>query len=169
MNTSRNPCGEIADSCPNRHCERSEAIHSSTARKNGLVRGACHRARIRATRWLAMTMLSNIAKSCVAGALPPRGPCACPRLDLNDRTIWYSGANVADLRAPFRGKRASPRGSNRHFQHVELSESEKVSGIGDQAIDQAADRRHRARIDRPDDRDVRAVDDDGRPGKPSAG
>jgi hypothetical protein len=35
-----------------RHCERSEAIHGS---KNGLLR-RCHRARIRATRWLlAMT------------------------------------------------------------------------------------------------------------------
>jgi hypothetical protein len=38
-----------------RHCERSEAIHLATQRKNGLLRGACHRARIRATRWLAMT------------------------------------------------------------------------------------------------------------------
>jgi len=37
------------------HCERSEAIHSSLARRDGLPRGACHRARIRATRWLAMT------------------------------------------------------------------------------------------------------------------
>ena len=38
-----------------RHCERSEAIHSAAQRKSGLLRGACHRARIRATRWLAMT------------------------------------------------------------------------------------------------------------------
>jgi hypothetical protein len=38
-----------------RHCERSETIHSSFARRDGLLRGACHRARIRATRWLAMT------------------------------------------------------------------------------------------------------------------
>ena len=37
--------------------ERSdEAIHSVFARRNGLLRGACHRARIRATRWLAMTV-----------------------------------------------------------------------------------------------------------------
>jgi hypothetical protein len=28
--------------------------------QNGLLRGACHRARIRATRWLAMTMLEII-------------------------------------------------------------------------------------------------------------
>jgi hypothetical protein len=40
-----------------RHCERGEAIHAATKRKNGLLRGACHRARIRATRWLAMTVL----------------------------------------------------------------------------------------------------------------
>jgi hypothetical protein len=51
-----------------RHCERSEAIHSSFTRRDGLLRcarndgagpgllrGACHRARVRATRWLAMT------------------------------------------------------------------------------------------------------------------
>src|SRR5258705_9279966 len=40
-----------------RHCERSEAIHFAAQRKKGLLRrGACHRARIRATRWLlAMT------------------------------------------------------------------------------------------------------------------
>src|SRR5882757_8746460 len=37
-----------------RHCEEGsdEAIHSIPARRNGLLRGACHRARIRATRWL---------------------------------------------------------------------------------------------------------------------
>jgi hypothetical protein len=40
-----------------RHCERSEAIHCPRLRRHGLLRrGACHRARIRATRWLlAMT------------------------------------------------------------------------------------------------------------------
>src|SRR5437879_6893813 len=45
-----------------RHCERSEAIHSSFARRDGLLRGACHRAAIRPTRWLAMTW-GQIAKS----------------------------------------------------------------------------------------------------------
>src|SRR5688572_25849258 len=40
-----------------RDCQRSEAIHAATRGKYGLLRrGACHRARIRATRWLlAMT------------------------------------------------------------------------------------------------------------------
>src|SRR5260370_16771753 len=37
------------------HCERSEAIQSSL-RPYGLLRGVYHRARIRATRWLAMTV-----------------------------------------------------------------------------------------------------------------
>src|SRR5439155_5176689 len=36
-------------------CAKAEAIHRAAPRKNGLLRGACHRARIRATRWLAMT------------------------------------------------------------------------------------------------------------------
>ena len=39
-------------------CEEGndEAIHSFFALRHGLLRGACHRARIRATRWLAMTI-----------------------------------------------------------------------------------------------------------------
>jgi hypothetical protein len=32
----------------NRHCERSEAIHFAAQRKKRLVRGACHRAALRA-------------------------------------------------------------------------------------------------------------------------
>src|SRR6266851_9299513 len=48
---------------PRRHCERSEAIHRATVRKHGLLRGACHRARIRATRWLAMTTKHTLATS----------------------------------------------------------------------------------------------------------
>src|SRR6202035_4701364 len=41
-----------------------EAIHFAAQRKkDGLLRGACHRARIRATRWLAMTMRHTSAFS----------------------------------------------------------------------------------------------------------
>jgi hypothetical protein len=36
---------------------KAEAIHLSSRGENGLRRGACHRAHVRATRWLAMTML----------------------------------------------------------------------------------------------------------------
>jgi hypothetical protein len=36
--------------------DSSEAIHSFFVRLDGLLRGACHRARIHATRWLAMTV-----------------------------------------------------------------------------------------------------------------
>src|SRR5260370_31348673 len=63
----------------NRHCEPTgranavvvsgfDVIARSVATKqsilsfrggNGLLRGACHRARIRATRWLAMTVLKR--------------------------------------------------------------------------------------------------------------
>ena len=42
----------------------SEAKQSiKPQRKNGLLRGACHRARIRATRWLAMTAEHTFATS----------------------------------------------------------------------------------------------------------
>src|SRR6266436_3204829 len=45
-----------------RHCERSEAIHLAAQRKNGLLRlGACHRARVRATRWLLAMTVSELA------------------------------------------------------------------------------------------------------------
>ena len=48
-----------------RHCERSEAIHRTAQRKNGLHRrGGCHRAGIRATRWLPC-----------ANALHPHSEC----------------------------------------------------------------------------------------------
>jgi hypothetical protein len=43
-----------------RHCERSEAIHSFFLLQDGLLRrGACHRARIRATRWLLAVTVSK--------------------------------------------------------------------------------------------------------------
>jgi hypothetical protein len=54
-----------------RHCERSEAIHSFFARQDGLLRGACHRARIRATRWLAMTAATHSPLSSHAKAGDP--------------------------------------------------------------------------------------------------
>jgi hypothetical protein len=39
-----------------RHCEeRNRRSNPFFTRRDGLLRGACHRARIRATRWLAMT------------------------------------------------------------------------------------------------------------------
>jgi hypothetical protein len=70
-----------------RHCERSEAIHSFFARRDGLLRGACHRARIRATHWLAMTISRHACNSrdakrpsrCIY--LPPKegvGNAGCP-------------------------------------------------------------------------------------------
>src|SRR5580700_2650511 len=43
-----------------RHCERSEAIHRAAKRKHGLLRrGAYHRARIRAARWLLAKTLED--------------------------------------------------------------------------------------------------------------
>ena len=59
---------------PQRHCEErsDEAIQLCHAKKEaGLLRGACHRARIRATRWLAMTWIRfrDLAAHCVRGLL----------------------------------------------------------------------------------------------------
>ena len=56
----------------NRHCEErsDEAIHLSGMPRDGLLREACHRARIRATRWLAMTALSHPRKTKCPEASP---------------------------------------------------------------------------------------------------
>ncbi len=69
--TSRREIAESYFAIRRRHCEErsDEAIHSFFARQDGLLRGACHRARIRATRWLAMTACLGCLKiesSCVA-------------------------------------------------------------------------------------------------------
>ena len=47
--------GGLGASSLRRHCEErsDEAIHASTSGDDGLLRGACHRARVRATRRLA--------------------------------------------------------------------------------------------------------------------
>jgi hypothetical protein len=57
-----------------RHCkERSdEAIHSFFARRDGLLRGGCHRARIRATRWLAMTTQQPVGPLATTPKVRPR-------------------------------------------------------------------------------------------------
>jgi hypothetical protein len=53
--------GEIALVCLYFVIASSEAAKRSivTMARHGLLRGACHRARIRATRWLAMTGLDG--------------------------------------------------------------------------------------------------------------
>jgi hypothetical protein len=59
--------------CHPRHCERSEAIHCHRIfRTMDCFRGACHRARIGATRWLAMTIVQLVTTrdSNAAGAIP---------------------------------------------------------------------------------------------------
>src|SRR4030088_1734518 len=52
-----------------RHCEgrSDQAIHSFFLRRDGLLRGAWHRARIRATRWLAMTLRAQGVSVTVTG------------------------------------------------------------------------------------------------------
>jgi len=70
-----------------RHCEEQsdEAIHSFFARRDGLLRGACHRARLRATRWLAMTVSRRATLPAVIARL--------------DRAIQYSEASVIESRS----------------------------------------------------------------------
>src|SRR5207237_8487743 len=55
---SRRENAEVCVISPS-HCELSEAIQLLISRRDGLLRGACHRARIRATRWLAMTNVTS--------------------------------------------------------------------------------------------------------------
>jgi hypothetical protein len=56
---------QAEEHCSRCHCEEQsdEAIHwPPISVTYGLLRGACHRARIRATRWLAMTVLAAAVK-----------------------------------------------------------------------------------------------------------
>jgi len=67
--------------CISRHCEeplrRSNPLFAyCICGTNGLLRGACHRARIRATRWLDAVGCGEIAKSCTIHSPPPTRPCA---------------------------------------------------------------------------------------------
>src|SRR5712672_2647573 len=73
-----------------RHCEErsDEAIHASSTRRDGLLRGARHRARICATRWLAMTAqhldclwLCEIRKPSLRGAKRRSNPSFFTRRD----------------------------------------------------------------------------------------
>jgi len=66
-----------------RHCEErsEEAIHSSICGANyGLLRGACHRARVRATRWLAMTVLWLPLDLSLRGMVVSLIVCGLPKL-----------------------------------------------------------------------------------------
>src|SRR4030081_1945033 len=75
---------------------RSEATKQSTllfcGANHGLLRGACHRARIRATRWLAMTVLATELAVCKlnpdTGPLPQQNRVrAVPRLGAVDHGL----------------------------------------------------------------------------------
>jgi len=66
-----------------RHCEErsEEAIHSSICGANyGLLRGACHRARVRATRSLAMTVLRLPLDLSPRGMVVSLIVCGLPKL-----------------------------------------------------------------------------------------
>src|SRR3954466_12486728 len=73
-----------------RHCERSEAIHSFFVLRHGLLRGVYHRARIRATRWLAMT--ARELSFCRVGKGALFAPCP-PSL----KTIIVNGGHASAL------------------------------------------------------------------------
>src|SRR5258708_2237604 len=65
----------------------SNATKQSTLpwRPDGLLRGACHRARIRATRWLAMTGVA--CPACALRTSPYASPAACASLRLVVRCV----------------------------------------------------------------------------------
>src|SRR5882724_2365499 len=67
------PCDDLSAEAQR---AKAEAIHSFSTRRNGLLRGACHRARIRATRWLAMTEKTTSASPDDTSAPAPRSGAA---------------------------------------------------------------------------------------------
>src|SRR5438132_7119215 len=75
------------------HCERSEAIHRAAQGTNGLLRGACHRARIRATRWLAMTAVTDANSTVTTADMISRSrDMNCPRFASSFALIEKEGA-----------------------------------------------------------------------------
>jgi hypothetical protein len=86
--------------CEDRHCERSEAIHRAAQRKNGLLRGACHRARIRATRWLAMTaVLDAPSMATTADIISRSRDMNCPRFASRSPSLDKRGRREDRVRA----------------------------------------------------------------------
>src|SRR5229473_2166754 len=80
----------------------------------------------------------------------PMPPARRPvRLDSNEsrRPFPPNDANSG----PFQWRTA-------HFKYAHASELEEVLRVDDQAVDQAADRRDRGRVDHPHGGDIRAVD-----------
>ena len=66
-------CGEIAKLCfPSLRGALATKQSILSSGWHGLLRGACHRARIRATRWLAMTRIASVGWA--KGALAPCPP-----------------------------------------------------------------------------------------------
>src|SRR5436309_7429353 len=71
----------------------SEASHRAAQGKNGLLRGACHRARIRATRWLAMTAVTDANSTVTTADMISRSrDMNCPRFASSFALIEKEGA-----------------------------------------------------------------------------
>jgi hypothetical protein len=70
---------------------------SSFAWRDGLLRGACHRSRIRATRWLAMTVVTT--RHTLRRHRPPTGRREAPPDNRLRRAIQYSEASVMESRS----------------------------------------------------------------------
>src|SRR4030088_1552640 len=80
------------------------AALAMTAWGDGLLRGACHRARIRATRWLAMTGLQTVFGS-LMGWTPPAHGIDGPKIQLVLRLNPWSHCCASSLsRLPERGE-----------------------------------------------------------------
>ena len=69
---------------------------------HGLLRGACHRARVRATRWLAMTMWRQWARQ---NNPTGKSPKVCPSLSRKNISLFPKGesGNIISSRPPKRG------------------------------------------------------------------
>jgi hypothetical protein len=82
-----------------RHCEeRSDEAIQFFLWRRGLLRGVYHRARIRATRWLAMTM-SFISTDLPDGQISSiAGHPACPAPF--EKIFWFSEIQISPIVSP---------------------------------------------------------------------
>ena len=108
----------------NRHCEERQrrlVRRSSTSeggsnpflrrRRSGLLRGACHRARIRATRWLAMTILDTRARQIDPTGKSVAATKTCPALSAKIFRFRRRANQFYQLAPSFPGKRGVSRSS----------------------------------------------------------
>ena len=131
----------------NRHCEERQrrlVRRSSTSeggsnpflrrRRSGLLRGACHRARIRATRWLAMTILDTRVRQIDPTGKSVAATKTCPALSQKIFRFRRRANQFYQLAPSFPGKRGASRSSRTRDGMRWTRQRWRANGVAGQAL-----------------------------------